>query len=130
MLPTLPLLLLPIGVQALALPSLVKATHVDPYNCTDRALHSPSWDITDWSADFSTPALGDSIIFRLRNNVIDFTVLCFQRGVISQCFWVSGGTGIPELDGAVGTFFSFDKASNRLVVAQSWACPGPDPGTG
>jgi len=93
-------------------------------NCIDESTRKPSWNISDWSLDFTDPEQGGSLIFQLHNNAINYTTLCFRRGFLSQCFWTSGGTGDSAIDDLTETYFAFDEVTNKLDVNQTWACPG------
>ncbi|KAK3320258.1 hypothetical protein B0T19DRAFT_446023 [Cercophora scortea] len=119
------LLLLPLPI--LASPWVPRSSPIPtptstPSNCTDSSIHNASWTVSDWSADFRDPDLGGSLIFQLHNNAINFTSLCFRRGMLSQCFWTAGGFGTPEEDDAVETYFALDEGTNTLDVNQTWAC--------
>ncbi|KAK0713710.1 hypothetical protein B0T26DRAFT_873782 [Lasiosphaeria miniovina] len=116
--PTAPMLTLPF-LLAVYLASAQQVPN-STSGCAEESAAQPSWNIADWTADFSdVENTGGSVIFELRNNAANYTTLCFQRGALSQCFWVAG----TDSD-AAETYFAFNPATYRLGINQTWACPG------
>ena len=102
----------------------VSATALPP--CTAPNTNMPLWTLTGWSTNFTDPE-GDTVIFRLSNELTEYEALCVRQGLYpeGQCYRAGESTtGVdnPPKEDDTGTLFSYNEWVGKLEVYQEWSC--------